>query len=107
MENLNECSENVEWENKYKQITEVLGEKNIINFMLGIDLCAIFITKALSFNKEILKNKFMNLIIPIVTKIDSINKRVKAKCRELIVNFCKNSIEHKEWIHNIFAKNVI
>eukprot|EP01022_Parablepharisma_sp_SALTPOND_P004324 TRINITY_DN120098_c5_g1_i1.p1 TRINITY_DN120098_c5_g1~~TRINITY_DN120098_c5_g1_i1.p1 ORF type:complete len:1054 (-),score=134.81 TRINITY_DN120098_c5_g1_i1:3472-6633(-) len=103
MNSLYENSEDMEWEDKYKQLLEVLAEKNIMNFMGGVDICSIFLSKALQFNRKLIETHLIELMQPILNKIDSTNKRVKTKCRELVLIFWKTSIETKDWLHTHMA----
>ena len=107
MNNLYEKSEELEWEDKYKQLAEVLAEKNIVNFMGGVDICNVFLSKSLQYNRKLIETHLIELMQPILNKIDSTNKRVKTKCRELVLNFWKTSIETKDWLHTHLATYLV
>ncbi len=107
MENLYEKSEEMEWDDKYKQLLGVLAEKNLMNFMAGVDICNSFLLKSLQYNRKLIETRLVELMQPVLNKIDSTNKRVKIKCRELVLSFWKTSIETKDWLHTHLATYLV
>ncbi len=61
-------SEPTEWDDKYKQLVEVLAEKNLMNFMAGVDICSAFLGKAMQFRRDIVESHLIELLQPILTK---------------------------------------
>jgi len=107
IETLNANSEEIEWENKYKTLLEVLAEKNIVNFMNGIDMCCAYITKAIAYNRKLIQERLIELLKPVIAKIDTVNKRVRVKCREFILSFWRLSIENNYELHTSIARYLV
>lgn len=68
IKNLYQNSEEVEWEDKYKQLTDLLAEKNITHFLAGLDICSVFLTKALEFKRKFIEAHLLELLQPILNK---------------------------------------
>ena len=66
--NLCEKSEETDWEEKYKQLVDVLAEKNIMNFMAGVDICDAFLVRALRFHRPFVETHLIELMQPIIKK---------------------------------------
>jgi len=107
IEKFNDTTDETEWEAKYKELLGILAEKNIVNFMGGVDIASHFIQKAIQFKRKLIETHLIELIQPVLNKIDSSNKRVKTKCRELTLSFWKNSIEAKDWLHTHLATYLV
>jgi hypothetical protein len=68
METLYEKSEDMEWEDKFKAVVELLAEKNIVHFIAGVDICTTYLAKALSFRRKFIETHLIELLAPILKK---------------------------------------
>jgi len=68
MAKINEHTEETDWNEKYQKLLDILKEKNIVNFMVGVDICMTFIAKALQYRRKFVEVNLIEIFQPILNK---------------------------------------
>lgn len=68
MSKINEDTKEDEWTEKQQKLSQILGEKNIVNFLAGVEICSIFMTKALQYKRKFVETHLVELLQPIFKK---------------------------------------